>query len=68
MIIKQFVYVIWLKIGATYNFQFSGATHPHNTMPKPTALLRQKLTVSKKIKKKDIKNDIFCYDDIVNEI
>ena len=29
--------------------------------------MRQKLTVSKNIKKKMSKNVVFCYDDIVNE-
>ena len=59
MIIKQFVYVIWWKIGTTYNFQFSGTTHPTTPCKSPTALLRQKLTMSKNIKKKDVKKCCF---------
>ena len=46
---------------------FSGTTHPETPCKRPTALMRQKLAVSKKIKKKMSKIVVFCYDDIVNE-
>ena len=53
---------------------FSGTTQPQTPCKSQTALMRQKLIVSNKIKKKDVKNCCFlsrivafCYDDIVNE-
>ena len=46
---------------------FSGTTHPQAPCKRPTALIRQKLTVSKKIKKKMSKIVAFYYDDIINE-
>ena len=43
--------------------------HPQTRCKRPTALIRQKLTVSQKKKneKKISKIVVFCYDDIVNE-
>ena len=47
---------------------FSGTTHSQTPCKRSTALMRQKLIVSKKIKKKMPKIVVFFYDDIVNEI
>ena len=47
---------------------FSGTAHPQTLCKRSTALMRRKLTTSKKIKKKMSKNVVFFYDDIVNEI